>query len=92
MVEVESDEQARAERFPGSPTIRLDGVDAHPAAGDRAVLAHLPRLPAARRPHLRHAGPRGPTRSREEDQMNIGDEAPTFSLPDTDGRSTAPTA
>jgi hypothetical protein len=28
MVEVESDEQARAERFPGSPTVRLDGVDA----------------------------------------------------------------
>ena len=31
MVEVESDEQARAERFPGSPTIRLDGEDAIPA-------------------------------------------------------------
>ncbi len=32
MVEVETDEQARAERFPGSPTIRLDGVDALPAS------------------------------------------------------------
>jgi hypothetical protein len=32
LVEVESDEQALAERFPGSPTIRLDGVDALPAA------------------------------------------------------------
>lgn len=32
LVEVESDEQARAERFAGSPTIRLDGVDALPAA------------------------------------------------------------
>jgi hypothetical protein len=32
MVEVETDEQALAERFPGSPTIRLDGVDALPAA------------------------------------------------------------
>jgi hypothetical protein len=31
LVEVESDEQARAQRFPGSPTIRLDGVDAIPA-------------------------------------------------------------
>jgi hypothetical protein len=31
MVEVESDEQARRERFPGSPTIRLDGEDAFPA-------------------------------------------------------------
>jgi hypothetical protein len=31
LVEVESDEQARRERFPGSPTIRLDGEDAIPA-------------------------------------------------------------
>jgi hypothetical protein len=31
LVEVESDEQARRERFPGSPTIRLDGEDALPA-------------------------------------------------------------
>jgi hypothetical protein len=30
MVEVESDEQARAERFPGSPTIRIDGEDIFP--------------------------------------------------------------
>jgi hypothetical protein len=32
LVEVESDEQARRQRFPGSPTIRLDGVDVIPAA------------------------------------------------------------
>ena len=32
MVEVESDEQARRQRFPGSPTIRLDGEDAFPAS------------------------------------------------------------
>jgi hypothetical protein len=32
LLEVETDEQARAERFPGSPTIRLDGVDAVPPA------------------------------------------------------------
>ena len=32
LVEVESDEQARSERFPGSPTIRIDGEDAIPAA------------------------------------------------------------
>ena len=32
LVEVESDEQARSERFPGSPTIRIDGEDAVPAA------------------------------------------------------------
>jgi hypothetical protein len=30
MVEVVSDEQARRERFPGSPTIRLDGEDIFP--------------------------------------------------------------
>jgi len=30
MVEVENDEQARTERFPGSPTVRLDGVVALP--------------------------------------------------------------
>ena len=30
LVEVESDEQAARERFPGSPTIRLDGDDAFP--------------------------------------------------------------
>jgi hypothetical protein len=32
LIEVESDEQARAERFPGSPTVRLDGTDAIPPA------------------------------------------------------------
>jgi hypothetical protein len=30
MVEIESDEQARRERFPGSPTIRIDGEDIFP--------------------------------------------------------------
>jgi hypothetical protein len=32
LIEVESDEQARAERFPGSPTIRIDGEDVVPPA------------------------------------------------------------
>jgi hypothetical protein len=32
LIEVESDEQARAERFPGSPTIRIDGEDVLPPA------------------------------------------------------------
>jgi hypothetical protein len=32
-VEVESDERARAERFPGSPTIRIDGEDIFPSDG-----------------------------------------------------------
>jgi hypothetical protein len=30
LVEVDSDAQARAERFPGSPTVRIDGEDAIP--------------------------------------------------------------
>ena len=30
LVEVETDEQAQREHFPGSPTIRLDGEDAIP--------------------------------------------------------------
>ena len=30
LTEVETDEQAHRERFPGSPTIRLDGKDAFP--------------------------------------------------------------
>jgi hypothetical protein len=34
MVEVESDEQARRERFPGSPTIRIDGEDIFPAEAE----------------------------------------------------------
>jgi hypothetical protein len=35
LVEVDSDEQARAQRFPGSPTIRIDGEDAiAPSAGE----------------------------------------------------------
>ena len=34
MVEIESDEQARRERFPGSPTIRIDGEDIFPAASE----------------------------------------------------------
>jgi hypothetical protein len=33
LVEVDTDEQARREHFPGSPTIRLDGEDAIPAPG-----------------------------------------------------------
>jgi len=32
VVEVKSDEQARRERFPGSPTIRIDGEDIVPPA------------------------------------------------------------
>ena len=39
VVEVESDEQAERERFPGSPTIRIDGEDAvPPGEGDPVGL------------------------------------------------------
>ena len=37
LVEVESDEQAERERFPGSPTIRIDGEDVLPP-GEGAPL------------------------------------------------------
>jgi hypothetical protein len=37
--EVESDEQAESERFPGSPTIRIDGQDIVPANGEPIGLA-----------------------------------------------------
>ena len=38
-IEVESDEQAERERFPGSPTIRIDGEDAvAPADGEPVGL------------------------------------------------------
>ena len=39
MREVASDEQAESERFPGSPTIRVDGEDVVPAAGEPVGLA-----------------------------------------------------
>jgi hypothetical protein len=32
-IEVEDDEQARRERFPGSPTVRIDGADVVPPSG-----------------------------------------------------------
>jgi hypothetical protein len=40
LVEVESDEQAERERFPGSPTIRIDGQDVvPPGEGDPVGLS-----------------------------------------------------
>jgi hypothetical protein len=39
MRQVESDEQAERERFPGSPTIRVDGRDVVPADGEPVSLA-----------------------------------------------------
>ena len=46
LVEVETDEQARAERFPGSPTVRLDGVDAipHPETEPFSLTCRVYRL------------------------------------------------
>jgi hypothetical protein len=48
--EVLTDEEAEALRFPGSPTIRVDGADVDPAgAGGRAMLAcRVYRLPDGR--------------------------------------------
>ena len=51
--EVVTEEQAVAERFPGSPTIRVDGEDLFPI--DDPPGAELPRLPPGRRPLLPHA-------------------------------------
>lgn len=36
--EIETDEQAQRERFPGSPTIRIEGRDAFPAEGEPLTL------------------------------------------------------
>jgi hypothetical protein len=38
-VEIESDEQARRERFPGSPTIRIDGRDVVDPGDEPPALA-----------------------------------------------------
>jgi hypothetical protein len=37
-IEIESDEDARRERFPGSPTIRIDGEDIFPSADEYHAL------------------------------------------------------
>jgi hypothetical protein len=37
VIQIESDEQAERERFPGSPTIRIDGEDALPAGDGEPV-------------------------------------------------------
>jgi hypothetical protein len=39
MREIESDEQAERERFPGSPTIRIDGEDVVPPDGEPIGLS-----------------------------------------------------
>lgn len=38
-IEVASDEEAERLRFPGSPTIRVDGVDIDPVGADQAVVS-----------------------------------------------------
>jgi hypothetical protein len=50
MVEVDSDEQARRERFPGSPTIRIDGEDVLPPqeAEPFSLTCRVYRLPDGR--------------------------------------------
>lgn len=41
---IESHDQAVAERFLGSPTVRIDGADVDPTAGDRTEYAVVCRL------------------------------------------------
>ncbi|MDP8942794.1 MAG: DUF2703 domain-containing protein [Actinomycetota bacterium] len=50
---IESDEAARSEGFLGSPTVRVDGVDVEPGAGDRAdfgLKCRLYRTPSGHSP------------------------------------------
>src|SRR5262245_23619747 len=58
----------------------------------RAARPDVPRLPPARRPRLAHPRPRRPARGaragardRPLMSLSVGDRAPGFSLPDTDG-------
>ncbi|HET6550909.1 MAG TPA: hypothetical protein VFG79_20765, partial [Solirubrobacter sp.] len=44
MREIESDEQAVAERFPGSPTIRVDGRDLFPIDDPPSLSCRIYRL------------------------------------------------
>jgi hypothetical protein len=41
---IDSHEQAVAERFLGHPTVRIDGMDVDPTAGDRTEYAFACRL------------------------------------------------
>ena len=59
-VEVESDEQAERERFPGSPTIRIDGVDVVPPGDGDPVGLTCRVYRTARRQALPDTRPRGP--------------------------------
>jgi hypothetical protein len=42
--EIETEEQAAAERFPGSPTIRVDGVDLFPSDDPPSLSCRVYRL------------------------------------------------
>ena len=59
--EVNTDSDADRERFVGSPTIRVDGLDIQPPREEPFGL-DVPRLPSSRRPRLAHARPGGPAR------------------------------
>ena len=50
MHEVRTDEEAEALRFPGSPTIRIDGrdIDPHGAGGRPALTCRIYHLPDGR--------------------------------------------
>lgn len=44
VIEIESEEQAAAERFPGSPTIRVDGADLFPIDDPPGLTCRVYRL------------------------------------------------
>ena len=69
--EIVSEEDAARERFPGSPTIRVDGADLFPI--DEPPSLTLPHLPPRRRPLLPHARPR---RSRGVRDARCGETVP----------------
>ena len=95
--EVDTEQRADRERFVGSPTIRIDGVDVQDPGGEPAALtcrvyhrrdgrvSPVPD-PADVRDALRDA------HDHEEPSMStdIGTDAPTFTLPDTDGGEHSP--
>jgi hypothetical protein len=83
--EVHTHEEAEELRFPGSPTIRVDGRDVDPAGAQAApsLSCRLYRLADGRPSPV-------PTRAHLEDALQmtltLASHAPSFSLPGVDGR------
>ena len=94
--EVDTEEDAAREAFVGSPTIRIDGRDVQPP-DDEPRWANVPGLPVARRPRLPDSRSGRPARRSDGGdegrvtmaELSIGDQAPGFELPDTEGATHA---